>query len=138
MTTTPKIGTERFDALVHKGQLEYHRHVLRTIHTRHGIKYGYMVQHIHGVTWIKLSKKIGHWGYAKTVDPLFRTKFRIENGLPYSATKLGALAEAIKTCRSNIESYGSECILWDEEGEISLGEELEILLRAQKRMRGKK
>jgi hypothetical protein len=129
VTARPKIGTKRYTALVWEGKVEIYVHVLRTIRGR----YGYMIQHIHGLTWIKKSKKHGDWGYADNM-PEYRTKFPLSSGLPYSPTKLSALRDALKWTKVFAKEDGLDELTEVGDGaQTTYREEIKILETAIKR-----
>ncbi len=131
MTTRPKIGTKRYTALVWQGKVEIAVHVLRTIRGR----YGYMIQHVHGVTWIKKSKKHGDWGYANNT-PEYRTKFPLSSGLPYFPTRLSALRDALKWAKVFAKEDGlDELTEIGDDAQTTYRQEIRILETAIKRER---
>lgn len=140
-----KVGDTCYKAWVCEGKIEYDEFVLRTIQARkpnrwcEPISYGYWWQKIPGITWGKLSKKHFDYGWLKNAPVTHRIKCRIKDGRPYAATKAGALKDAIALQRKLIKRYGADYKdIWedeDEEGVLTYSQELDILLRAQKRLR---
>jgi len=130
----PKIGDIRWNAWVIDEKVQFDKHVLRSIRTWNGTRYGYLVEHVHGVTWVKQSRKHGDWGYAKNVHTLYRTKFRIDDGLPYSATKAGALSKLAAGLRRDIAKHGENEKAWEDDP-LTFGQELKKVAAAQKRLK---
>ncbi|RWR30525.1 hypothetical protein D2T29_12705 [Sinirhodobacter populi] len=118
-------------------RIEYCEHVLRTIRTRKHLTYGYWWCKIPGVTWGKLSKTHGDYGWLPGAWPGFRRKHPIDRGRPYAASKLGALRDEIADLRVTIARYGAD-EPYDEDGGPTLGDQLKAALAAQKRMRKSK
>ena len=128
-----KKGDERWSATYYD-KLEFDRWVLRTFRD----PWGHMVLHVPGVTWVKMSKTHGDFGYVKNVPQFLRCKFLLSGGLPYSATKLGAVADVIAGIRRDIAEYGPGFIE-DYHGELdpepALSVKLQRALTAQKKLR---
>lgn len=128
-----KLGTKRYTATFFD-KLEFEEWVYRTKRKNRG----FMVLHIHGLTWIKKSKKHADWGYAQNVPEWCRRSFYLPNGLPFHASKLGAVAEVIADLRKQIKTFGEDfCEDYDgtEEPEPPLKTKLRLALAAQKRLR---
>lgn len=132
MTKKPKIGVKRYSAYVDGNRVEVDTHVLRTVRGR----WGYMVVHIPGITWIKKSKKHGDWGYAKNVYPAYRRKFMWDRGLPYHPTKKAAVRALWSEVQQAVKDFGhDENIFLDPaDGHVTFGEEAEIVRRKCVRM----
>lgn len=135
---TIKIGSKRYSAYIddEDGKISIAMHVVTNIQNRKPfpscsftVKYGFMIQHEHGITWIKKSTKHKDWGYDTKCHPLYKTKFRIEDGLPYSATKKGALAKEIADTRKSLKDWGDD----NGEGFMLNSELLKRLISAKKR-----
>ena len=124
-----KIGTVRYEADFYD-KVEFSKWVYRTKRK----DFGYMIQHVHGVTWVK--RQDGTWGYATKIHPIYRRRFYIPNGLPKSASKAGAIAALIAFTRSEIKEEGSDFKFEDDEP-YTLSEILKRLLTYQKRLRTK-
>jgi hypothetical protein len=85
-----KVGQKLYSVCIHEdGKCEMETHIITTIQNRKRSQYldgthqyVYAVQYIHGITWIKLSKKHGDFGWAKDVN-LYRS-FAVE-GKPFSS-----------------------------------------------------
>lgn len=129
-----KVGDSCY-TIVWKGtRIEYWKYILRTIRTRNSTVYGYWWCKLPGVTWGKVSKKAGDYGWLPDAHRDFCTKHRLSQGRPYAASKLGALRDEIADLRCNIEGYGADCHFYDDDGP-TLGEHLKIAIAAQKRRR---
>lgn len=136
-----KKGDTCFCAYWEGSSLKFWTYHLRTIQARKDpilswakpLKYGYWWQKVPGLTWGKLSKKHGDFGWLKNADRLFCRKHLIERGRPYAATKLGAVRAEIADLRGYIKEYGAD---EDLEGDgVTLGRQLQLALTAQKRLR---
>lgn len=114
-------------------KVEFCEYVLRTIRTRNGWRWGYWWARIANDTWGKQSKKNGDYGWLPNAWIGWRTKYAIDDGRPYAATKLGAVRNEIAIARGNIEAYGKDYDL-DEDG-ATLGQQLTALRRLQTRLR---
>lgn len=130
-----KVGQVRYWACVSSDtmRVEYSEWVLRSIQTRGGIKRGYWINKVKGVTWGKRSKKNGDFGFLKNIPAWLRVSMQVSEGAPYSATKKGALAKCIAEIRSDIKRYGADADIWDEG--VTVADELAVALRAQKRLK---
>lgn len=85
------------------GKVEIAPSVLRTIRGRHG----YLIER-NEWTWVKT----GHgaratWGWADRVDPLWRTRFRIEEGVPerYARSKSQAVRVALRDHLKTVAAF---------------------------------
>jgi hypothetical protein len=111
----PLVGAIYFEAWCdpETGKVDIDTHVLRTIRGR----YGYLVAK-NEWTW----EKTGHgdratWDWVKRVDPIWRNRFRIEEGVPerYARSKSQAVRAAIRGRRRHYEQHPSECAEEDRE-----------------------
>lgn len=101
-----KLGSKRYSAYFFD-TLEVEEWVLRT--KRGG--FGYLVLHVKGLTWVKLSNKHKDWGFAKNVPKYCRRKFALDSGcIPMSATKIGALSVLISELRKEAKIYGLDYV----------------------------
>lgn len=100
-----KAGTEYFHAWFddEAGKVVIDTETLRTI--RGG--YGYLIEKVPGVTWGKLSKKHGDFGWLKSIPDYARTRFRVTDGVPsgYGLTKSAAVRSALAAARRGVARY---------------------------------
>lgn len=135
-TMALKVGDSCYCVRWEGSRIAYWEYVLRTIRTRHGVTYGYWWCKLPGVTWGKVSKKHGDYGWLSGAWPGFRERHPIVKGRPYAASTLGALRDELASLRENISEYGADCH-YDEDDGPTLGEQLKIALAAQKRLRSR-
>jgi hypothetical protein len=98
-----KIGGVYYQAWVVEGSVEIDTCILRTIRGPHG----YLVAQ-NEFTWVKSGfGKRATWNWAKRVDPLYRTRFRIETGVPveFARSKTQALRVKIRKMERAAKDY---------------------------------
>lgn len=80
--------------------------ILRTI--RGG--YGFLVMKADFVTWGKRSSKTGDYGWLDPIDPLFRRRFRLEDGVPadFARSSVAAYRKALAITRARRKRYGND------------------------------
>ena len=69
--------------------------------------YGYLVIKLKAVTWGKRSTKNGDFGWLDPIDPLFRTRFKVVEGVPagYARTKSAAFRKALAEARASRKKW---------------------------------
>lgn len=72
-------------------------------------QYVNLVAKIDGVTWVRLSRKIGDIGWSPTISPHFKKQFAVGRDLPLGiyTTKLQAFKYAMKSSTDYIESVNN-------------------------------
>lgn len=100
-----KAGTEYFYAWFddEAGKVVIDKKTLRTIRGGHG----YLIEKVPYITWGKLSKKHGDFGWLKSIPWWMRTKFRVADGVPagYGLTKSAAVRSALAEERKYLASH---------------------------------
>lgn len=118
-----KAGTEYFNAWFddETGKVHVDVAVLRTIRGR----FGYMVAKVPGVTWGKLSRKHGDYGWLDPIPDYARSRFVIADGTPagYGLSKSAAVRSALAAAREFrkrfIGRHGSEVETDESDAEIA-------------------
>lgn len=80
--------------------------ILRTIRK----PYGYLVLKVKLVTWGKRSTKNGDFGWLDPIEPLFRTRFRLVDGVPagYARSKSAAFRKALAEARVSRKKWSDD------------------------------
>ena len=118
-----KVGTEYFRAWYddEAGKVVIDVETLRTIRGR----FGYLIEKVPGVTWGKLSKKHGDFGWLPNIPDYARTRFLISDGVPdgYGLTKSAAVRSALAAARRHLkwakERHGADDDHTEREAEIA-------------------
>ena len=99
--TKKRVGAIRYEAFYddEDNTITFFEYVFRSFRR----DTGYMVERC-PVTWGKLSKKIGDYGFRQNIPHYCRKSFPLCAGLPYSATKLGAVKQCLAVERKNYKT----------------------------------
>lgn len=122
----PKKGTVRYQAHYFGDKPEIEEWVYRSKRNDSG----YMVNKIPNITWVKKSRKHFDYGWADNIPHYCRWRFPLSMGLPFSASKAGAMKKLITDLRKQVAQYGADYIeTWDDDPDMEPEEALGIKLK---------
>ena len=88
-------GARRYRAIFFD-RIEYEQWIFRSYRKQ----WGYMVQKVDDLTWIRNPRRIGGFGFAESIPAYCRRPFLLRHGLPFYPSKLTALLGLLRELRA--------------------------------------